>query len=323
MYLRTPLAIERMIGDGADDIIFTVRKGLWLRLFMIASLAGQWTLPYLWVVPQNLQEEMRVAPGGYLDVVAGARGCSGFLEGPGVAWCWPRRNIFEDSFLTAHPLEDLGEGQFLVAAKIGSQLAVTHAMAELVTKLFVLDVAVVTLVGKGEHNTDKLFIGLTVLLTSVKKLGSLCNNVGPRSKRCLPPYCAFSPEVCLSLDAVAASVSHPCWLELPLHLCELSRILRAAVVSLADDPATLRHAAVAASNAPGTVSLLPLPRTGSRTIHFLVPAGSTSAQGLAAQGCVQILVPAQSLLETRVRQVLTQRRSWLVPRRRAKSPPDS
>ncbi|KAF4529673.1 hypothetical protein B566_EDAN010758 [Ephemera danica] len=113
LYLRTPLAIERMIGDGADDIIFT---------------------------------------------------------------------IFEDSFLTAHPLEDLGEGQFLVAAEIGSQLAVTHAMAELVTKLFVLDVAVVTLVGKGEHGTDKLFIGLTVLLTTVEKLGSLCYDVGPRSK---------------------------------------------------------------------------------------------------------------------------------------------
>ncbi|KAF4529885.1 hypothetical protein B566_EDAN018132, partial [Ephemera danica] len=90
--------------------------------------------------------------------------------------------MFEDSFLTAHPLEDLGEGQFLVAAEIGSQLAVSHAMAELVTKLFVLEVAVVTFVSKGEHGTDKLFIGLTVLLTTIKKLISLCHNVGLRSE---------------------------------------------------------------------------------------------------------------------------------------------
>ncbi|KAF4528566.1 hypothetical protein B566_EDAN014779 [Ephemera danica] len=74
--------------------------------------------------------------------------------------------IFEDSFLTEHPLEDLGGCQFLVAAMIGSQLAVSHAMAAFVMKFFVFDAAVVTLLGKGEHSTDKLFIGLTVLLTT-------------------------------------------------------------------------------------------------------------------------------------------------------------
>ncbi|KAF4528166.1 hypothetical protein B566_EDAN016429 [Ephemera danica] len=87
--------------------------------------------------------------------------------------------VLEGSFLTAHSLEDLFERKLLVTAEIGSQFAILHSMTQFVTELFVLQYAVVAFVDEGEHCPDKLFVGFTVPLTSVKEVGTLCDDVSP------------------------------------------------------------------------------------------------------------------------------------------------
>ncbi|KAF4531616.1 hypothetical protein B566_EDAN013768 [Ephemera danica] len=78
--------------------------------------------------------------------------------------------------------KDIIEGQLLVAAEVSSQLAIPHAVTDLVPKLLELQVTVSTLMDKCEHLSNEFLIRFAVLLTPVEKLSPQSYDVCSRSE---------------------------------------------------------------------------------------------------------------------------------------------